>query len=165
MAEVDVKSRVRALLDDAGVEYDWLDHERVFTMEECAPIGERLGARHCKNLLLTTRNQSTHILLLTDDKPFKTAVFSKLMGVSRLSFVPGDMMPELLGVVPGSASPLALINDEQQRIKLAIDKSLLSWERIAVHPGDSTASVALRTADLLWLLTDVLHRDYTAVEL
>ena len=105
----EMKERVRRMLDENGVKYDWLEHERVFSMEDCLPIGERLGARHCKNLLLSNRQRTRHYLLLTDDRPFKTAAFARALGVSRVSFVPGEEMPELLGAEPGAASPLALI--------------------------------------------------------
>ena len=162
---MDNKAKIRSMLDECGVSYEWLEHDRVFTMDDCAPIGEALGARHCKNLVLTNRQKSAFYLLLTDDKPFRTAVFSKAMGVSRLSFVPGEMLLELLGVEPGSASPLALINDSARRVNLAIDQSVLKWDRICLHPGDSTASVAMPLGDMLKIITGYMGRGYTPVEL
>ena len=161
----DIKARVRRLLDESGVSYDWLDHERVFSMEECRPIGERLGARHCKNLLLANRQKTRFYLLLTDESPFRTAVFSRALGVSRVSFVPGEDMPGLLGVMPGSASPLALMNDPDGRVRLVIDRRVIAWPRVSLHPGDSTASLALDTEDMLRLCREALGHEYDIVDL
>lgn len=158
-----IKGRIRALLDSCGARYDWLEHERVFSMEECAPIGDRLGARHCKNLLLCNRTRTKYYLLMMADKPFRTALFARSLGVGRAGFVPGEDMPELLGVMPGSASPLALINDPQGRIRLVVDREVLGWSRVCVHPGDSTASLAMDTGELLRLCADALGHEYSEV--
>lgn len=160
-----IKERVRRLLDENGVRYDWLEHERVFSMDECRPIGERLGARHCKNLLLTNRQKTRFYLLLTDERPFRTAAFSRALGVSRVSFVPGEDMPALMGVAPGSASPLALINDPEGRVRLVIDRRVLSWPRVSLHPGDSTASLALDMEDMLRLCRGALGHEYDVVDM
>lgn len=161
----EMKDRVRRMLDENGVKYDWLEHERVFSMEDCLPIGERLGARHCKNLLLSNRQRTRHYLLLTDDRPFKTAAFARALGVSRVSFVPGEEMPELLGAEPGAASPLALINDTQGRVRLVIDARIMNWERVCLHPGDSTASLAMDMTELLKLCKGALGHDYDIADM
>lgn len=161
----DIKSRVRAMLDENGIKYDWLDHERVFTMDECHPISERLNARIFKNLLLSNRQKTNFYLFLTDEEPFRTAVFSKRLGVSRVSFVNSDDMTGLLGIVPGSVSPLALINDRQCRVRLCINKSILDWGRVGMHPGDSTATLAMDINDLLMLCKGPLGHDYDIVDM
>lgn len=160
-----MKARVREFLDAQGAHYQWMEHERVFTMADCEPIGRALGALHCKNLLLTNRQRTRFYLLLTDSKPFRTARLSRELGVSRLSFVPGEDMPELLGVEPGAASPLALLSDESGRIKLVVDEAVARWPRVCLHPGDSTASLVMDTADVLRLCRGPLRHDYELVNL
>lgn len=161
----DMKARVRAFLDAQGARYRWLEHARVFTMADCEPIGRELGAPHCKNLLLTNRQRTRFYLLLTDLKPFRTARLSRELGVSRLSFVPGEDMPALLGVEPGAASPLALLGDPAGRIRLVVDAAVARWPRVCLHPGDSTASLAMDTADVLALCRGPLGHDYDIVNL
>ena len=161
----DIKARVRMLLDENGVSYDWIEHQRVFTMEECHPIAEKLGAKIFKNLLLSNRQKTKFYLFLTDEEPFRTAVFSKRLGVSRVSFVNGDDMAQLLDIVPGSVSPLALINDPEHRVRLCINKSILDWGRVGMHPGDSTATLAMNVDELLKLCEGPLGHDYDIVDM
>ncbi len=161
----DIKARVRRMLDEPGVSYDWIEHQRVYTMEECHPIAEKLGAKIFKNLLLSNRQKTKFYLFLTDEEPFRTAVFSKRLGVSRVSFVNGDDMAQLLDIVPGSVSPLALINDTEHRVRLCIHKSILDWGRVGMHPGDSTATLAMNVDELLKLCEGPLGHDYDIVDM
>jgi Ala-tRNA(Pro) deacylase len=64
---------------------------------------------------------------------------------------------ETLGVTPGSVTPLAVVNDEAQRVQLVLDRSMLQQEMINLHPLINTATITLRSADLLRFL-DVLGR-------
>lgn len=163
--EPDIKARVRGFLDAQGANYDWLEHERVFTMAECEPIGRALGAPHCKNLVLTNRRRSCFYLLLTDEKPFCTARASRALGVSRLSFASREDLRALLGVEPGAASPLALMFDGEGRVRLAVDEAVARWPRVCLHPGDSTASLAMDTRELLALCRGPMAHDYDLVSL
>ena len=92
-------------------------------------------------------------------------MFSRALGVSRVSFVPGEDMPGLLGVMPGSASPLALMNDPEGRVRLVIDRRVIAWPRVSLHPGDSTASLALDTEEMLRLCREALGHEYDIVDL
>ena len=79
--------RVYDFLDALGIDYQRIDHEAAMTMEACAEVDACLGATICKNLLLCNRQcTSFYLLMLPGEKTFKTSVFSKQIGSSRLSF-------------------------------------------------------------------------------
>ena len=151
--------RIRAALyalDEEKIPYTLIEHGPAFTMELCAGIGSELGARHCKNLFLTNKHGNNVFLLLTDpDKPYRTSVVSKLLGSTRLSFASQEQLGSVLGAVQGSVSIMALVTDEARKaysrgmLHIAIDSSLLSQERICVHPNADTATLVLETKDLL----------------
>ena len=104
----------------------------------------------CKNLFLCNRQKTVFYLLLTPGgKRFKTSVVSKLIGSSRLSFGEADMLHELLGVHPGSITPLGLVFDEAHAVNLLIDRDVLALEEVGMHPLVNTASIAIKTEDLL----------------
>ncbi len=137
-------------LDGLGVEYYRLDHEEAATMEACAAVDEALGVKMCKNLFLTNRQQTVfYLLLMPGDKPFKTKDISAQIGCARLSFASPEQMSRYLGVTPGSATVLALKNDRERAVNLLIDKQILSEEYLGCHPCVNTASVKLKTQDLL----------------
>ena len=90
-----------------------------------------------------------YLLLIRADKRFKTSVVSKLIGSSRLSFGEGDKLYELLGVHPGSITPLGLAFDEAHQVNLLIDREVLALDEVGMHPLVNTASLAMKTDDLL----------------
>ena len=138
------------LLDALDVSYQRIDHEAAMTMEACIEIDKALNCTMCKNLLLCNRQCTDfYLLLLPGDKRFKTTVLSHQLGVSRLSFADGSYMEQFLDITPGSLSVLGLMNDKDHRVRLLIDEEVLGGEYIGVHPCINTASLRLRTEDLM----------------
>ncbi len=138
------------LLDKLGVAYQRIDHEAAMTMEACREIDEAMDAAMCKNLLLSNRQCSQfYLLMLPGEKQFKTSVFSKQIGSSRLSFAAPEYMERFLDITPGSLSVLGLMNDRDSRVELVIDRVLLDGEYIGCHPCVNTSSLRLKTADLM----------------
>ena len=147
---LDKEIRVYDFLDKLGIFYERVDHEAAMTMEACAEIDQVLQAAMCKNLLLCNRQCTDfYLLLLPGEKQFKTSVLSKQIGASRLSFASGDYMEAFLDITPGSLSVLGLMNDKEHRVQLLIDEDLLTAEYMGCHPCVNTASLRLKTEDLL----------------
>lgn len=143
------ETRCYDLLDSLGVEYDRVDHAPAETMEACSEIDGVLGCRMCKNLFLSNRQKTDfYLLLLRGEKPFKTKYVSRELGVSRLSFADGDDMEKYLDITPGSVSVLGLMNDRENRVRLLIDRNLLTDEYIGVHPCVNTSSLRIKMSDL-----------------
>ena len=86
------------------------------------------------------------------DKVFKTKDLSAQIGSSRLSFGNEEQMQELLHVHPGSVSPMGLMFDGENRVRLLVDAGLREIEKIAFHPCDNTASTVISNADFLRFL-------------
>ena len=142
--------RVYDLLDSLGVRYQRIDHEPAMTMEACAEIDRVLDATICKNLLLCNRQcTSFYLLMLPGEKSFKTSVFSKQIGSSRLSFADPQYMEEFLDITPGSLSVMGLMNDKDHHVELMMDEDILKGEYIGFHPCINTSSLRLKTADLM----------------
>lgn len=165
-SRAEVEKSVYDFLDSLSVEYQRLDHQPAFTMEICAEIDKSLGALICKNLFLTNRQKTDfYLLMMPADKVFKTKELSKALGVARLSFGEPYKMQELLGVTPGSASVMGLINDNEQKVRLVIDEDVLKNEFVGCHPCINTSSLRLKTDDLINKILPELNRTYTAVTL
>ena len=142
--------RVYDLLDELNVPYQRIDHEATMTMEACAAVDEVLEATICKNLLLCNRqNTAFYLLMLPGDKVFKTSALSKQIGSSRLSFADASYMAEYLDITPGSVSVMGLMNDHDHHVQLLMDEDVLKGEYIGCHPCINTASLRLKTADLM----------------
>ena len=154
------------LLDSLGIEYERADHEAAMTMEACLEIDRALGAKTCKNLFLTNRQQTAfYLLLIPGDKPFKTKDISAQIGSSRLSFGSHELMEELLDITPGSLTVLGLMNDLDHDVTLLIDEDVLRDEYFGCHPCINTSTVKFKTSDLVERLIPALKHRPTMVNL
>lgn len=143
-------------LDRMGIEYTRLSHPAAATMEQCESITGKSGAKHCKNLFLTNRSGTRFFLvMLRMDKPFRTAVVSKQLSVSRLSFATAEQLKSILGLEQGSVSVAGLINDREHIVQVAIDRDLLEQDTLLIHPNINTASIELRVSNILGFLKEL----------
>lgn len=163
---LDKEIRVYDLLDSLGIEYYRVDHTPAGKMEACKEIDKMLGNVVCKNLFLCNRQKTSfYLLMMPADKEYRTSVFSKLAGSSRLSFGTPEDMERLLDLTPGSVSIMGLINDKNNAVKLYIDKEVLMPEFIGCHPCINTSSIRLKTCDVIDKILPAIKHSYTTVEL
>ncbi len=161
-----IEQRVYELLNELHIPFDRVDHDPADTMEDCKAISRVLGVDICKNLVLTPRNRSTfYLLCLPGDKHFATKDFSRQIGSSRLSFASAEDMESLLGVHPGSASILGLMNDPEHRVTLALDRQVMECEYFGCHPCRNTSSLRLKTTDVLDIFLKYTNHEPILVDL
>ena len=160
------EERCYDLLDSLGVEFFRVDHEHADTIQDCELVESLLGAKICKNLFLTNRQQTDfYLLIMPGEKPFKTKLLSKQINTARLSFGTPEQMECYLDTLPGSASVLGLMNDKGNSVRLLVDKDLLSEETFGCHPCQNTSSLRFKTADLFSRILPAIHHEPTFVEL
>ena len=80
-----------------------------------------------------------------------------------MTFADDEHMLEFLDIKPGSVSPLGLITDKNNSVKLLIDSDVVNMEKISVHPCVNTATVVLKTKDLLEKIIPACGHDFTVV--
>ena len=153
-------------LDSLGVGYFRVDHEHADTIQDCELVENLLGAKICKNLFLTNRQQTDfYLLIMPGEKPFKTKLLSKQINTARLSFGTPEQMELYLDTLPGSASVLGLMNDPDNKVRLLVDRDLLGEEMFGCHPCRNTSSLRFRTAELFERILPAMHHEPTFVEL
>lgn len=154
------------LLDALGISYQRVDHDAADTITACEEVEGYLGAKICKNLVLCNRQKTDFYLLLMDgEKPFHTKDLSKQIGSSRLSFAPPEEMEKHLGVTPGSATILALMNDKAHKVRLVLDHSMAETDLFGCHPCINTSSLALSMKEIRSKFLPYLGIEATIVDL
>ena len=134
------------------------------TIAAAEELDKKIGLEICKNLFLSTRHSTEfYILVMVGSKKFNTGKVSKQIGVPRMTFADDEHMLEFLDIKPGSVSPLGLINDKNNNVKLLIDSDVVNMEKIAVHPCVNTATIVLKTKDLLEKIIPACGHDFTVV--
>ena len=138
------EAAVYRLLNQLNIPFIRIDHEAVHTMEDCEIIDRQLGGVICKNLFLCNQQKTVfYLLMLREDKAFKTKDISKQLGVSRLSFGTPEHMEQLLHIHPGAVSPMGLLFESAKDVHLVMDKDLLDDMELGCHPCVNTASIRL----------------------
>lgn len=164
---LDKEIRTYKLLEQLGIEFERVDHEAAETMEACAAIDKVLApAVICKNLFLcNTQKTKFYLLMIREDKKFKTKEISHQINSARLSFAPSEFMEEFLDIKPGSVSVLGLMNDSENRVQLLVDEDVLHSEMFGCHPCINTSSLRVKTADIFGKFLEAIHHDYMVVKL
>ncbi len=138
------------LLDRLGIPYGRMDHDEAATIDACLDVEKTLGVEICKNLFLCNAQKTAfYLLMMPGNKIFKTKDLSGQIGSSRLSFAGAEYMEAYLNITPGSVSVLGLMNDKNRNIRLLIDRDVIRSEYIGCHPCVNTASLKIKTSDLL----------------
>jgi Ala-tRNA(Pro) deacylase len=125
------------------------EHPPVFTVEESRVHTSRIPGGHCKNLFLKDKKDRLWLVTVADDRRVDLVALGRHLGATgRLSFGKPPLLAEVLGVTPGSVTPLAVINDRVRRVAVVLDRALAEQDRVNCHPLVNTATVVLATRDL-----------------
>ena len=109
-----------------------------------------------KNLFVRDdKKRNYYLITVQGDKRVNLKEFKKQHGTRSLSFASADDLLTLLGLEPGSVTPLGLLHDGKHKVQLYLDEAFLADPGlIGVHPNDNTATVWMKTQDLIHLLRD-----------
>ena len=133
----------------AGIAYVVHEHPAVFTVEESAAIKTDFACLHTKNLFLKDAGGAFFLLTVPAQSRIDLKRVHPLLQCRRLSFGKPDAMERLIGVTPGSVTPLAMINADVGAISLVLDEALAVDQPVGVHPLRNTATMVLRGTDIL----------------
>ena len=158
------EQNVYDILEKIGVEYKLYRHEAIYTIAAAEELDRKLEVPIAKNLFLSTKHgQEFYLLTMMGHKKFNTGKVSKQVGVPRMTFAGEDKMLEFLDILPGSVSPLGLLNDKNCNVNFILDEDLMDYEYISVHPCVNTATVVIKTKDLLEKILPYCNHSYSTV--
>ena len=170
--------QVYEALERMGIAFDYYEHPEAPTIEIAAQFYRGEGTTLCKNLFFRNHKGNRHYLVVFEcHKVLDIHSLEHKLRQGKLSFASSERMERCLGLLPGSVSPLGLINDiglaetddsgvvsaaegvaakelfpNGHRVKLFLDQDLREAERVSFHPCDNTASVVLSNADFMRFL-------------
>ena len=146
------KRAIYDYLNVNGIEYEISEHTAVYNMAELAEIDIPYPEADAKNLFVRDdKKQNYYLITVKGDKRVDLKDFRKKQNLRSLSFASADDLMAYMGLTPGSVTPLGLLNDSNHRVHFYIDKGFTGGI-IGVHPNDNTATVWLRTDDLIRLI-------------
>ncbi|MBA4765794.1 MAG: prolyl-tRNA synthetase associated domain-containing protein [Erythrobacter sp.] len=146
--EAGLREDLRAL----AIPFEHHEHEAVFTVEESRGVKEAIPGEHTKNLFLKDAGGAFWLVTVPAEMRVDLKALPAAIGCKRVSFGKPDDMERLLGLTPGSVTPLGAINAEPGSIAVVLDRTLAEAGRINIHPLRNTATIGLSGADTLRLL-------------
>src|SRR5918912_1352808 len=126
------RDEILARLAALGIEARTYDHPPVFTVEESRQHTRHIPGAHCKNLFLKDKKGALWLVTCADERRVDLNALSKRLGAARFSFGRAELLREVLGVEPGSVTPLAIVNDTDQRVTHVLDEGWIGQEPVIV---------------------------------
>ena len=81
--------------------------------------------------------------------------FRKNNNTRPLTFASSDDLNNIMGLIPGSVTPMGLLNDKNLRVQFYLDSEFLMGDHIiGVHANDNTADVWLKVEDLIEIIKE-----------
>ena len=139
---------VRALLNDAGVEFAERHHEPTPTSADSARVRGDPIAQGAKALVLKV-GESFGLFVMSAALRLDSGAIKRHHKVKRVRFATPEELMDLTGLVPGSVPPFGRPVLE---LDLHVDMSIAAQERLSFNAGSLTDSITLAAVDYLALV-------------
>lgn len=139
-------------LDALAIPFAAYEHAAVFTVAESDEVNAAIPGAHTKNLFLKDNGGAYWLVTVPGEARVDLKALPAAIGSKRVSFGKAEDMERLLGIAPGSVTPLAAINAAPGSIAVVIDAGLAAAETVNVHPLRNTGTLGLSGAAILGLL-------------
>ena len=148
------KEEILNILKEKNIWFELEDHEAVFNMEDLNNLNLKYKDRDAKNIFLRDdKKQNYYLITVKGDKRVDLKQFRKDFNTRNLSIASSEDLMRILNLVPGSVSPLGILNDNELKVTLYLDEFFLSDNGIiGVHPNENTATIWLKVTDLVNLI-------------
>jgi len=147
-----------AFLDRLQVACTTVRHPPLFTVAESRALRGTIPGAHTKNLFVKDKTGAHYLVVACEDAVIDLRGLHRRLGArGRLSFASADALMDLLGVMPGSVTPFAVINDVSGKVMVVLDSAMLSHEILNYHPLVNTMTTSIPRAGLLAFLKACGH--------
>lgn len=134
-------------LEDLNIKYERITHPPVMTVAEAKEI-VNVDGEGCKNLFMYDKKTNKHYLIvMQEDKKAHSNTIRRQINAGSLAFGSEESLERLLGVKPGSVSPLGIVNDRNNEVTILIDEDLTRCSRVCFHPNINTVTLVIYYRD------------------
>ena len=107
-----------------------------------------------KNLFVRdNKRRNYYLITVKGDKRVDLKDFRRKHELHPLTFASIDELMDIMKLFPGAVSPLGLLSDEEHKVTLFLDEAFDDGP-IGIHPNDNTATVWVKTADLVRIIRE-----------
>jgi Ala-tRNA(Pro) deacylase len=153
-----------AVLDQIGIAYTNHEHPAVYTVEEADLYHDGIDGAHSKNLFFKDRKKNLILVVTLSDKPINIKDVGNKINAKGLSFGKPELLTEVLGVIPGAVTPLAVINAENHTLRVILDEEMMENDLLNFHPIVNTATTTIASKDLVKFM-EHCNQDFEIIRL
>ena len=150
------KEEIYNLIKEKGYWHEITEHKAVFTMNEVNDIYVPYPEYDAKNLFVRDdKKRNYYLITVKGNKKVDLKEFRKNNNTRPLSFASENDLMTILNLIPGSVTPLGLLNDQELKVSFYLNQEFLTGKKIiGVHPNDNTATIWLKVEDLIALIKE-----------
>lgn len=149
------KEQIYEYLKKRNIWFEVDSHKAVYNMADLLDVDISYPEGDAKNLFLCDDKKINYYLItVKGDKRVNLSKFRRDNGTRPLSFASSEELENIMGLIPGSVTPLGILNDKDKRVTVFIDSEFKPSDIIGVHPNDNTATLWLKTKDLIDIIKD-----------
>ena len=130
-------------LNKLDIKYELFEHEPFSTVSQSKKNRKNMEGFHIKNLFLRDKKKQNFLIVVQEDLEVDLKDLQKKIGSSRVSFGSPERLFEKLGVLPGSVTPLSLINNLEGDVSLFVDERIKNEVKIFCHPLINDKTIAI----------------------
>ncbi len=144
------KQEIYDYLKRKNIWHEITEHKAVYHMADLLQIDIPYPEADAKNLFVRDdKKRAYYLITVKGDKRVDLKEFRKANQTRPLSFASANDLMEIMGLIPGAVTPLGVLNDEDRKVKVYLDKDFYEgMGLIGVHPNDNTATLWMKAADL-----------------
>lgn len=138
------------VLQVLGIEYKLYHHKpmlKACTDEQAQKLRLTIPGLYVKNLFLKDDKGKLWLIVMPEIRRVELKHVASLVKIKRFSFANSVLLSQYLGVLPGSVTPLGLINDVTRAVTVVIDRDCMNAELLNFHPLKNDETVSMITSD------------------
>ena len=137
------------LLNNKEIEFKLIQHKAVYTIDEMQELNLPDADAVAKNLFVRDdKKHNYYLLVVRQEKKVELKTLEEKICSRRLTFASENDLNSILGLSKGSVTPLGIINDEERKVKVILDKTF-NKSLIGIHPNENIATIWMNAADLV----------------
>lgn len=150
------KQDIYNFLKNKNIWHEITEHKAVFNMEQLNDIDLPYPEADGKNLFVRDdKKRNYYLITVKGDKRVNLKEFREKNNTRTLSFASSTDLIDIMNLTPGSVSPLGILNDKDLKVIFYLDKEFFNDKGlIGIHPNDNTATVWLKTEDLIAIIKE-----------
>mgnify|MGYP004568670287 FL=1 len=150
------KKQIYEYIKNKQIWYEITEHKAVYSMSEISEVEIPYPEADAKNLFVRDdKKENYYLITVRGNKRVNLKEFRKENNTRPLSFASEKELKDIIQILPGSVSPLGILNDKENKVKVFLDKEFIEkTDIIGIHPNDNTATIWLKTKDLINIIKE-----------